>query len=137
MALVPAVLTLNVSPCSFSVAVDTQAREAIVFCDHWRAVTGHNPHMLIMDHKVTTHHVLGELDARSVKFITLRMRSESLMSYIERLARSDCKTIRLERSGPRHNRPRVNESVGVKLTRYPGTVRQLVVTGLGRHRHRP
>ncbi len=99
-------------------------------------MTGHNPHMLIMDHKVTTHHVLGELDARSVKFITLRMRSESLMSYIERFARSDYKTIRLERSGPHHNRPRVNESVGVKLTRYPGTVRQLIVTGLGRHRHR-
>ncbi len=30
MALVPAVLTLNVSPCSFSVAVDTRKREALV-----------------------------------------------------------------------------------------------------------
>ena len=28
MALVPAVLTLNVSPCSFSVAVDTREDEA-------------------------------------------------------------------------------------------------------------
>ena len=128
--------THNLVYTDADVAKTTQAREAIVFCDHWRAVTGHNPHMLTMDHKVTTHHVLGELDARGVKFITLRMRSESLMSYIERLARSDYKTIRLERPGPHHNRPRVNESVGVKLTRYPGTVRQLIVTGLGRHRHR-
>ncbi len=31
--------------------------------------------MLIMDQKVTTHHVLGELDQRGVKFLTLRMRS--------------------------------------------------------------
>ncbi len=109
----------------------TCAREAIVFCDHWRAVTGHDPHMVIMDQKVTTHQVLGELDARGVKFVTLRMRSPSLMGYIEGLTPGDYKAVHLERPGP-HNRPRVNESVGVKLTRYPGTVCQLVVTGLGR-----
>ncbi len=33
--------------------------------------------------------------------------------------------------GP-HNRPRVHEDPAVKLTSYPGTVRQLIVTGLGR-----
>jgi hypothetical protein len=31
--------------------------------------------MLIMDQKVTTQQILGELDARGVKFATLRMRS--------------------------------------------------------------
>jgi hypothetical protein len=75
--------------------------------------------------------VLGELDARGVKFITLRMRSPALMSCIESLTPSDYKAVHLERPGP-HNRPRVNESVGVKPTRYPGAVRQLVVRGLGR-----
>jgi transposase len=123
--------THNLVYANADVAKATQAREALVFCDHWQAVTGHDPHMLIMDQKVTTHQVLGELDARGVKFITLRMRSPSLLGYIDSLTSSDYKTIRLERPGP-HNRPRVNESVGVKLTRYPGTVRQLVVTGLGR-----
>ncbi len=123
--------THNLVYANADLAKATQAREAIVFCDHWRAVTGHDPHMVIMDQKVTTHQVLGELDARGVKFITLRMRSPSLMGYIERLTPGDYKAVHLERPGP-HNRPRVNESVGVKLTRYPGTVRQLVVTGLGR-----
>ena len=37
----------------------------------------------------------------------------------------------LNRPGP-YNRPRVCESAAVKLTSYPGTVRQLIVTGLGR-----
>src|SRR5262249_7675301 len=37
----------------------TQAREAIAFCDHWKAVTGKDPAMLIMDQKVTTQDVLG------------------------------------------------------------------------------
>ena len=31
--------------------------------------------MLVMDQKVITQDVLGELDARVIKFLTLRMRS--------------------------------------------------------------
>ncbi|MGO9782733.1 MAG: hypothetical protein ACLPQY_23675 [Streptosporangiaceae bacterium] len=84
-----------------------------------------------MDQKVTTQEILGELDARGVKFATLRMRSRSLVRYINSLAPSDFTTITLDRPGP-HNRPKVHEDPAVKLTSYPGTVRQLVVTGLGR-----
>jgi hypothetical protein len=109
----------------------TQNREVIAFCDHWKAVSGADPKMLIMDQKVTTQHVLGELDARGVKFATLRMRSASLMKRINALSSTDYKTITLDRPGP-HNRPKVSEDHAVKLTSYPGTVRQLVVTGLGR-----
>jgi hypothetical protein len=38
----------------------TQNREAIAFCDHWKNVSGADPHMLVMDQKVTTH-VVGDL----------------------------------------------------------------------------
>ena len=109
----------------------TQNREAIAFCDHWKAVSGSDPKMLIMDQKVTTQAILGELDARGVKFATLRMRSASLMRYINGLASSDYKTVTLDRPGP-YNRPRVHEDPAVTLTSYPGTVRQVIVTGLGR-----
>src|SRR6478752_2305749 len=109
----------------------TQAREAIAFCDHWKTVSGSDPAMLIMDQKVTTHRVLGELDARGVKFLTLRMRSPALLRHINTLPPSAYKTITLDRPGP-HNKPRVHEDPHAKLTDYPGTVRQLVVTGLGR-----
>jgi hypothetical protein len=109
----------------------TQAREPIAFCDHWKAVSGADPKMLIMDQKVTTQAVLGELDARGVKFATLRMRSASLMKYINGLASTGYKTVTLDRPGP-YNRPRVHEDPAVTLTSYPGTVRQLIVTGLGR-----
>ncbi len=109
----------------------TQAREAIAFCDHWKAVSGSDPKMLIMDQKVTTQEVLGELDERGVKFATLRMRSPSLVRHINSLAGKDFTTITLDRPGP-HNRPKVHEDPAVTLTSYPGTVRQLVVTGLGR-----
>jgi hypothetical protein len=123
--------THNLVYASADISKATQHREAIAFCDHWKAVSGHDPKMLVMDQKVTTHDVLGELDARGVKFLTLRMRSAVLMRHISALEPADFKTITLDRPGP-HNRPRVHEDKAVTLTRYPGTARQLVVTGLGR-----
>jgi hypothetical protein len=109
----------------------SQNREAVAFCDHWKAVSGADPKMLIMDQKVTTQAILGELDGRGVKFATLRMRSPSLVKRINALTGSDYKTVTLDRPGP-HNRPKVHETAAVKLTSYPGTVRQLIITGLGR-----
>jgi hypothetical protein len=108
----------------------TQNREVIAFCDHWKAVSGHDPHLLVMDQKVTTQPVLAELDQRGIRFLTLRMRSAALQRQINTLRPTDYKTITLDRSGP-HNRPRVHEST-VGLSNYPATVRQLVITGLGR-----
>src|ERR1035438_869223 len=109
----------------------SQNREVIAFCDHWKAVSGADPKMLIMDQKVTTQAILGELDDRGVKFATLRMRSPSLIRQINALTSKDFKQITITRPG-RHNKPKVAESAAVKLTSYPGTVRQLIVTGLGR-----
>ena len=63
----------------------TQAREVLAFCDHWKQASGADPKMLVMDQKVTTQDVLGELDARGVKFLTLRMRSPALTRYINSL----------------------------------------------------
>jgi transposase len=108
----------------------TQAREVLAFCDHWKTVTGADPHLLVMDQKLTTQQVLGELDARGVKFLTLRMRSPALVKQINALANQDFKTVTLDRPG-RFSRPNVHEST-VTLTSYPGTIRQLIVTGLGR-----
>ena len=123
--------THNLVYANADISKATQNREPIAFCDHWKAVSGSDPKMLIMDQKVTTQTVLGELDARGVKFATLRMRSASLMRYINGLASKDFKTVALDRPGP-YNRPRVHEDPAVTLTSYPGTVRQLIVTGLGR-----
>jgi hypothetical protein len=65
-----------------------------------------------------------------VKFLTLRMRSPSLVNYINSLHSKDFQTITLDRPGT-HSRPAVHESAAVTLTSYPGTLRQLIVTGLG------
>ena len=108
----------------------SQAREVIAFCDHWKNTCGTDPAMLIMDQKVTTQPVLAELDARGIKFLTLRMRSPALLEQINALTEREFKTITLNRPG-KFNRPKVHDS-RARLTGYPGTVRQLIVTGLGR-----
>jgi hypothetical protein len=123
--------THNLVYANADISKATQAREVIAFCDHWKAVSGKDPAMLIMDQKVTTHHVLGELDHRGVKFLTLRMRSPALIRHINALPPAAYTTVTLDRPGP-HNKPRVHEDPHARLTDYPGTVRQLVVTGLGR-----
>ena len=127
----PIICTHNLVYATADLTKATQHREVIAFCDHWKQVSGADPRMLIMDQKVTTQQILGELDDRGVKFATLRMRSASLVRQISALAGKDFKQITLSRAG-RHNKPCVHESTGVKLTSYPGTVRQLIVTGLGR-----
>jgi len=57
--------------------------------------------------------------------------SPALVRYINGLTPADFKTLTLDRPG-RFSRPNVHESTAVHLTSYPGTVRQLIVTGLGR-----
>lgn len=123
--------THNLVYANADIAKATQAREVIAFCDHWKQLSGADPHMLIMDQKVTTQPVLGELDARGVKFLTLRMRSPALVKQINALTSTDFKTVTLERPG-RFNRPTVHEATGVRLNSHPGPVRQLIITGLGR-----
>jgi hypothetical protein len=122
--------THNLVYASADISKATQNREVIAFCDHWEQVSGHDPAMVVMDQKVTTQDVLGELDARGIKFLTLRMRSPALVRHVNSLRPADFKTITLDRPGP-HNRPKVHEDKAVTLTSYPGTVRQLTVTGLG------
>ena len=92
--------THNLVYANADVSKASQAREAIVFCDHWRQVSGSDPKMLIMDQKVTTQEILGELDERGIKFATLRMRSRSLVRHINSLAPSDFTTITLKPGRP-------------------------------------
>src|SRR5665648_767807 len=101
--------THNLVYTNADLAKATQAREVIAFCDHWNTVSGHDPHLLIMDQKVTTQPVLAELNDRGVKFLTLRMRSPALVHQIDALTGTDFTTITLNRPG-RYHRPRLHES---------------------------
>jgi transposase len=108
----------------------TQANEVLVFAEHWRTLTGRWPTRLVMDQKVTTQPVLAQLDERGIGFLTLRMRSPALTRHIAALPAGAWTAVRLDRDGA-YRRPKVIDEE-TTLSAYPGTVRQLVVTGLGR-----
>lgn len=125
--------THNLIYANADVSKATQSREVLAFADYWKHLSGHWPAQLVFDQRLTTQAELAELDARGITFITLRMRSPSLMRHIAELEATPTawKTIRLNRPG-RHTTPKVVDEPAVTLSSYPGTVRQLIVTGLGR-----
>jgi hypothetical protein len=109
----------------------TQANEVLAFADHWKAVSGHDPGLLIFDSKVTTQRQLAELTARGIRFITLRARSPKLTATLQALPASAWTSLTLTRAGSKTRRVRVHEDPTASLSFYPGTLRQLAITGLG------
>ncbi|MGH3665276.1 MAG: hypothetical protein ACRDU8_04160 [Egibacteraceae bacterium] len=91
------------------------------------------PAQLVFDQRLCTQAELAELDARGITFITLRMRSAALLRNIATLEAdpANWRSVRLDRPG-RYTTPRVCDQPAVRLSAYPGTVRQLIVNGLGR-----
>ena len=121
--------THNLVYANADVSKAAQAREVLAFCDHWHHVAGTNPTTLVFDQRVTTHDVLAELDTRSIRFITLRMRSVALQRHIAAIDPTTWKTVALDRDG-NYRKPQVIDEHAT-ITGYPGTVRQLIVRGLG------
>jgi hypothetical protein len=122
--------THNLVYANADISKAAQAREVLSFCDHWRQLSGADPATLVLDQRVTTQDVLGELDQRGVRFITLRMRSVALQRHIEAIDAKAWKTVSLDRDGA-YRKPQVVDET-VTLSVYPRAVRQLVVRGLGR-----
>jgi hypothetical protein len=75
-------------------------------------------------------HVLGELDACGIRFITLRMPSASLVCHIDNLDPAAWHTVTLDRDGG-YRKPHLVDGQAT-FSGYPGSIRQLVVRGLGR-----
>jgi hypothetical protein len=108
----------------------TQANEALAFCDYWRDLTGTDPATVVLDSKVCTQAGLAALDARGIRFLTLRMRSPSLRAHIDALDPKAWRTVSLDRDG-NYRKPQVVDET-VTLRDYGGQVRQFVICGLGR-----
>ncbi|GAA3605723.1 hypothetical protein [Microlunatus ginsengisoli] len=109
----------------------TQNNEVLAFADHWHTVTGRDPRLLIFDSKVTTQHHLGELTDRGIGFITLRARTPRLTAALHALPTSAWTAMSIARAGGKTRRVQVIDDPAATLSSYPGTLRQIAVTGLG------
>src|SRR5262249_50168082 len=109
----------------------SQNNEVIAFCDHWRSVTGRDPALLVFDSKLTTQHQLATLDQRGVRWLTLRARTPNLTAALAPLPAKAWTRITPDRAGGTSRTVRIVDDPTVRLSAYPGTVRQIAITGLG------
>jgi len=100
------------------------------FADYWKEQTGHYPARLLFDSRATTYAGLSKLTERKVGFITIRRRGSGMLARVERLPADRWQQCQITQAKGRRRQVRyVDESV--RLEGYEGTVRQLIVTGLG------
>jgi hypothetical protein len=100
------------------------------FADYWKERTGHYPARLLFDSRATTYAGLSQLTQRKVGFITIRHRGSGMLARVARLPAESWQHCQITQAkGKRRQVRYVEESV--RLEGYEGTVRQLIVTGLG------
>lgn len=109
----------------------SQAGEVLAFADHWHTVTGAEPKLLVFDSRVTTQTQLAELTDRGIGFITLRARTPKLTEHLHALPAAAWTPLTVARAAGRTRKVKLVEDPTARLSCYPGTLRQLAVTGLG------
>lgn len=109
----------------------SQNNEVLAFADHWREISGTEPTLLIFDSKVTTQTQLAQLNARDIGFITLRARTSKLTTHLHSVPATDWTPLTIDRAGGKTRHVRVIDDPAATLSAYPGTLRQLAITGLG------
>jgi transposase len=100
------------------------------FADYWKEQTGHYPARLLFDSRATTYAGLSRLNERGVGFITIRRRGSGMLARVGRLPAANWQGCQITQAKGRRRQVRYVEE-SVRLEGYEGTVRQLIVTGLG------
>lgn len=103
------------------------------FVDFWREGHGEAPKMLIFDSKFTTYENLSKLNKSpdNIKFLTIRRRGKNLTKEILSIREEDWQHIQIEGKTRKYKKIRVFENK-VKLRKYEGSVRQMIITDHGR-----
>src|SRR5262249_31638738 len=100
------------------------------FADYWKAQTGQYPARLLFDSRATTYAGLSQLTQRQVGFITIRRRRSGMLARVGRLPTDHWNCCQITKAkGKRRQVKYVDE--WIELDGYEGTIRQLIVTGLG------
>jgi hypothetical protein len=104
---------------------------AVGFTDYWKEQTGAYPQELLFDGRVTTYEHLAELESRQVGFITVRRRGSGMLRRVKELAASAWSSCQVSQAkGAKREVSYVDEET--QPGGYPGKLRQIIVTGLGR-----
>lgn len=109
---------------------ENQNDEVRHFARYWKERTGHWPHELIFDSKLTTYANLSWLDDQDIDFITLRRRSADMLEEACGWPDSAWRRISLDNISRLYREPRLVDQ-RIELKGYQGPLRQLIITDLG------
>jgi hypothetical protein len=109
---------------------ENQNDEVLHFARYWKERTGHWPHELIFDSKLTTYANLSWLDDQDIEFITLRRRSADMIEEVRAWPDSAWRRISLENISRLYREPRIINQ-RIELKGYQGPIRQMIITDLG------
>lgn len=109
----------------------TQAGEVMRFVEFWHEINGHDPSWLYFDSKVAEYAELNRLNARDIRFITIRRRGAAVIRRLQGLPASAWRRAVIDIPKRRHKHIRFVEET-IRLRDYEAAIRQVAVDGLGR-----
>ncbi len=112
---------------------ENQSQSVLEFIDFYSndKTVNTNLNYLVFDSKFTTYENLSKINKRQIKFITIRMRSQSLVKRIDSIDGKSWKKIRVE-CGDSKNRDLMTFEETSGLSKYEGEVRQIFIKGNGK-----
>jgi hypothetical protein len=108
-----------------------QPGQLMQFVDFWQGVTGHDPQWLYFDSRLAPYTELARADARHIWFVTIRRRGAAILRRLRALPAAAWHRAVIDIPKRRHKEVRYHDEA-TRLRDYPGAVRQVAVTGLGR-----
>ena len=108
-----------------------QPGEMLRFVDFWHGLTGSNPQGLYFDSKLVPYAELSRLNERSIWFVTIRRRGQSLIRRLQQLPAASWRKAVIDTPKRCHQHIRYIDET-VRLTDCAAPLRQLAVDGLGR-----
>jgi hypothetical protein len=110
-----------------------QAGEAMRFVEFWHALAGSDPRWLLFDSRATTYPELSRLNARGIRFVTIRKRGAAAVGRLRALPASAWTKAVIDTPKRFHQEIRYVEQ-RVSLRGYEGQARQVAVDGLGKEK---
>jgi hypothetical protein len=108
-----------------------QPGEVMRFVEFWHGVTGRDPQWLYFDSKLVPYAELTRVNERKIWFVTIRRRGAAILRRLRQRPAGDWRPAVIDVPKRRHQKVRYLDE-RVRLRDYPGEIRQVAVTGLGR-----
>jgi hypothetical protein len=113
------------------VTKEKQADEILRFVEFWERETGTPPQELVFDSQLTTYRNLARLDAKGIRFLTLRRRSKKMLAELYSKPASAWQRVTLESLARTYRTPKVLDECIAMQAYGDKQIRQISIMELG------